>query len=98
MTLVVSGHGGTELAWSGDVLDARGATPRRLAARERDTCRPREAGCALTTTCSSISPSPLPTAMAFTATPGALVLALVDGGGDFVTTYTRVAVKTDTPR
>ena len=87
MTLAVSA-GGTEIAWSGDVLDASGA---RVLASVRANARVSATGnrLDLTTLCASLSPSPLPAPMSFTARPGELVLGLVEAGGAFVTTYQR---------
>jgi hypothetical protein len=93
MTLAVSG-GGTELAWSGEMLDAAGVTSlATLRANARATATGSRLD--LTTTCSSRSPSPIPARLSYTARPGTLVLGLVDAGGDFVTTYERVP---DAPR
>lgn len=96
MTLAVSA-GGTELGWSGDVLDAAGATVlASIHANARVTASGNRLD--LTTICSSVSPDPLPARMAYAARPGELVLGLVEAGGGFVTTYTRVPPRTDTPR
>lgn len=92
MTLAVSA-GGTELRWSGDVLEATGAT---VLASIRANARVAASGSRLdlTTTCPSVSPNPLPAEMAYAAGPGELRLGLVDARGAFVTTYTRVPAGT----
>jgi hypothetical protein len=89
MTLAVR-NGGAELAWAGDMLDAAGTN---VLASLRANATVSVAGnrLRLTTTCSSISPPPLPDAMAFSASPGKLVLAFVDGAAASVTTYARRA-------
>ena len=58
MTLAVT-PGGTELRWSGDLLDAAGAT---VLASIRANARVTASGnrLDLTTTCSSVSPAPIP--------------------------------------
>jgi hypothetical protein len=85
MTLAVSGNG-TVLAWSGEVLGTRGET---ILATVRADARASATGnrLDLVTSCASVAPSPLPSQLAFTASPGFLVLGLVDARGAFVTTY-----------
>ena len=89
MTLVVR-NGGAELAWAGDLLDPTGSTA-TASVRANATAVVSGNRLRLTTTCSSIAPSPLPDTMAFSASPGKLRLAFVDGGAASVTTYARRA-------
>jgi len=89
MTLEVSGNG-TVLAWSGDVLGTRGET---TLAKVRADARASASGnrLDLVTTCSSVTPAPLPSQLAFSAQPGVLILGLVDARGAFVTTYAKAS-------
>ena len=79
------------------MLDAAGAT---VLASIRANARVTASGnrLDLTTTCSSVSPAPIPARMAYTTRPGELVLGLVEAGGGFVTTYTRVPISAEPSR
>jgi hypothetical protein len=87
MTLEIR-DGGTRLAWAGEILDAAGGG-NGTAVRVNAVVRVAGNSLAITTTCSSVSPSPLPDVMRFAATPGTLRLAFVEGETASVTTYTR---------
>jgi hypothetical protein len=85
MTLAVS-DGGTRFSWAGELLDPTGTTATAsIRADAAVTVTGREL--ALTTLCASVSPSPLPDRMAFTATPDRLVLGFLEATGASVTTY-----------
>jgi hypothetical protein len=87
MTLAVS-DGGTRFSWAGELLDPTGATATAsIRADAAVVVAGREL--ALTTVCTSVTPSPLPDRMAFTATPERLVLGFVEGTSASVTTYER---------
>ncbi len=89
MTLEVRNLG-TRFAWAGDILDAAGANV-TLSLRANANVTASGTWLALATTCSSLSPSPLPATMVFAASPNMLVLASRDeqGAVTSVTTYAR---------
>jgi hypothetical protein len=87
LTLVIMG-GGTRILWAGEVLDATGASV-TLSFRADTAVSATGSRLAITTTCVSTTPSPIPAALDFTATPQSLVLSLATGATTAVTTYTR---------
>jgi hypothetical protein len=87
LTLVVTG-GGTRVLWAGEVLDATG-TAVTLSFRADTAVAASGTKLTLTTSCVSTTPSPLPPALDYTATPTSLVLSLANGSTTAVTTYTR---------
>jgi hypothetical protein len=90
ITIVVVGNG-TQMLWTGEVLDAT-ATTTTLSFAANAAVTP-AAGTStriqLDTTCSSAATSPLPAALDFTATPSQMVLSLSSSAGTSVTTYQR---------
>jgi hypothetical protein len=87
ITLVVTG-GGTRIFWVGEVLDAAGQAV-VTSFRADTTVAVQGTKLAFTATCVSATPSPIPAALDFTATPTTLVLSLANGATTAVTTYTR---------
>jgi hypothetical protein len=87
LTLVILG-GGTRMLWAGDVLDAAGGTT-TLSFRATAAVTVSGSHLNVSTTCSSISPPPLPAVLAFTASGDQLVLSAETGGATSVTTYQR---------
>jgi hypothetical protein len=88
LTLVIL-DSASQMLWSGDVLDAAGST-----VLSSFTANAAMAAfgtqIALTVTCSSTTPAPLPTALTYQATATELLLGLIDSGGNgAITTYTR---------
>lgn len=87
ITIVVLG-GASQILWTGEVLDATGATVTlSFAANTHASASGNQL--AFTVDCSSTSPAPIPAALTYTATPGQLVLSLAKGADTSVTTYTR---------
>jgi hypothetical protein len=87
ITIVVLG-GGTQMLWTGDVLDATGATVTlSFAANAHAAASGNQI--AFTVDCSSSSPSPIPPALTYTASATQLILSLLNGADTSVTTYTR---------
>ena len=89
MTLEVSNRG-RNFSWAGDVLDAAGQTVTATVTANA-TISVSGTWLAVTTTCPTEGPSPLPGTMVFSATPTTLILAARDeqGAVTSVTTYTR---------
>jgi hypothetical protein len=87
LSFVVMG-GGTRVLWAGEVLDATG-TAVTLSFRADTTVAATGSKLAFTTSCVSSTPSPIPAALDYTATPTSLVLSLANGATTAVTTYTR---------
>jgi hypothetical protein len=87
ITIVVLG-GATQMLWTGEVLDATGATVTlSFAANAHAAASGKQI--AFTVDCSSSSPSPIPPALTYTATATQLILSLTNGADSSVTTYTR---------
>jgi hypothetical protein len=87
ITLDVMG-GGTRISWVGEVLDATGKTI--MTSFRADTALAVQGTkLVFTTSCVSTSPSPIPAALDFTATPQTLAMSLTTASGTALTTYTR---------
>jgi hypothetical protein len=87
LALVVAA-GATQLLFGGDVLDAT-ATTTTLTFHTNATASVSGTSIALTPTCSSVSPPPLPPSLAYTVSGSDLALALINGSDVSITTYTR---------
>lgn len=88
LTLAITG-GGTQLFWNGDILDG---TAQNIEETFAANTRASSSGStlSLTTACASVSPSPLPASMGYTATAGTLILGVTTSSTNTaVTTYTR---------
>ncbi|HEY2900872.1 MAG TPA: hypothetical protein VGL59_09875 [Polyangia bacterium] len=87
ITLVVLA-GATKMLWTGEVRDAAGTTVSlSFAANTSISTSGNQLSFAVD--CASTSPSPIPPALTYTATPGQLLLSLTSGADTAVTTYTR---------
>lgn len=87
ITLVVLG-GATKMLWTGEVLDATGATVSLAFTANTDMLASGNQ-IMFTVGCASTSPPPVPAALTYTATAGQLVLSLTKGADTAVTTYMR---------
>jgi len=88
LTLAITG-GGTQFFWNGDVLDGTAQDIEESFAANA-TVLASGSTLALTVTCASISPAPIPASMSYTASDTILVLAAVTSGSSTsATTYTR---------
>jgi hypothetical protein len=87
ITIVVL-DGATQILWKGEVLDATGATVTlAFAANTHTSASGNQIN--FTVDCTSTTPSPIPAALTYTATPNQLILSLTNGATTSVTTYTR---------
>jgi hypothetical protein len=87
ITLVVLA-GATKMLWTGEVLDATGATVSQAFTANTDISASGNQ-INFTVGCASTSPPPVPAALTYTATAGQLVLSLITGANTAVTTYMR---------
>jgi hypothetical protein len=89
LTLVVTTGAATQLLYAGDVLDAAGMTPTSSFRVNATVSSLSGAQIGLTTVCSSMAASPLPSMLGYTASATELVFTLVNGNDASATTYTR---------
>jgi hypothetical protein len=92
LTLAVTGNA-TQMLWTGDVLDATGATV-TLSFTANTHIATAGNQVSFTVDCASSSPSPIPASLTYTASGDQLIMSRATGADVAVTTYTRMGCLT----